>query len=84
MGLIPEGHYCYGKNGRCLFWVYKEINGVKIPYCNHLLRGDVSDISDTDFEILKKFYGCKCDEDLYKIFKGEMLWDQCKECGINE
>lgn len=84
MGIIPEGSYCYGQNGLCVFWTHKNIFGINIPYCSHLLRGDVSKISDHDFQFLKKKFHCSCDEDLYKIFKGELLWDRIKECGIND
>ncbi len=49
---IPKGYYCYtwievpseknnfkGRTERCPFYKYKEISGVKVPWCDYLNLG---------------------------------------------
>ncbi len=58
--IIPEGMYCYGKDGRCPYWAISENHEEQENgYCAFLKEGDWQD------------EGCS------------LLWDQVKECGIN-
>lgn len=84
--LIPEGLYCGTIKGDiCPYWAINpdkpyQMNG----YCHFLEKGDwdlnreahiIEVYPDEDKEI--KPAGTSCD------FPWSLLWDQCKECGIN-
>jgi hypothetical protein len=93
---IPEGVYCYttgsieksenngflSKTGVCPHYSYKDINGVKIPFCKFLCKGSVpNSLTDTDFEKLEKHFGSE--DEVFEGLPLDLLWDQVKECGIN-
>lgn len=91
--LIPKGVYCYEMVGYdeindimkckyCPFYVYLDIMDVTIPYCLCEKRGAIDNISDNEYEILKKHFNCSEDE-LDEMFNGDLLWDGCKICGVN-
>lgn len=83
MKTIPKGCYCYaGVLGRKLCYHYTSIydEGVRIPYCSFLKKGDISMISEIDFEKLVSKYK----DTIYDVYPLYTLWDQVKECGINE
>lgn len=74
---IPKGVYCYDKNGICPHWSIdpsqpKQRNG----YCSFLKRGDWEVTAPTT-EDNAIFLGHLPDSTL------SLLWDQCKECGID-
>ena len=84
--VIPEGPYCYTfKNGEfqiCPYWSkIPEVPEQYSGYCSFLEKGDL------DIEKLQEFVDMQTGE----YTKGEdlpfptsLLWDQCKECGIND
>lgn len=65
--IVPEGPYCYGKDGRCPYW---KRNGMKRAqengYCRLLKTGDWERVRNG------------------KRMGFGLLWDQVKECGIND
>lgn len=85
---IPKGPYCYDKNGRCPYW--RTRNGYdeqENGYCEFLGYGDW-EINETEeltiqYHKSKKLIGVKTVGHKIGIPVG-LLWDQCKECGINE
>ena len=90
--VIPKGCYCYepseGHNKYgipnvkyCPYMTSKEYNGVLCPYCAYLEQGTV-DCTDEDFKKLVEHFGSE-----EKVFEGlplTLLFDSCKECGIND
>lgn len=97
--LIPTGHYCYvpdeekNKNKKdddfsfyiklCPYFSHKKDEGVGVVYCKFLKEGGIiNDTTDKDFKKLIKKYGS--DENVYKKYPLDLLWDQVKECGENE
>lgn len=84
---IPYGYYCYTrfKNGKrvlCPYWSLKEelpeqYNG----YCSFLEKSDI-DLAKEQVMINSKT-GKKA-KGIDLSFPTSLLWDQCKECGINE
>lgn len=93
--LIPNGAYCYhfdltfdgkSENGTipivvCPYSVIKNINGVNIHWCDYINEGDPGNCSDAEFEKLVKYYGSE--DNVFDNLKLSLLWDDCKECGIN-
>ena len=87
--LIPSGMYCYtienGKPKRCPYWgiddVHKYVN--EYGYCSYLGKGDW----DINEEQGVQTWTRGNDNSTFEIPAHEMptslLWDQCKECGIN-
>ena len=79
--IIPYGMYCYNAKGTCVYWSLKDdreeqYNG----WCDFLEKGDLELEKEM---VLKDMQGAK------EVFGDELpfpvslLWDQCKECGIN-
>ena len=88
---IPYGMYCYGRGGRsdkCPYWEYIE---TIIFYkdsknnCDSYDKCEDNDKCGTSFRTSCKVDVIKCNY-LNLIDKDEktLLWDQVKECGINE
>ena len=88
---IPHGAYCYGEGGRddkCPYWEYVT---TIIFYkdsknnCNSYDKCEDNDKCGTSFRTSCKVDVIKCSY-LNLIDKDEetLLWDQVKECGINE
>lgn len=80
--VIPKGDYCYSEKSVCPYWSVREDrveqeNG----YCSFLGKGDV-EINQTavleDMDTGEKISG----KDI--PFPVGLLWDQVKECGIND
>ena len=67
---IPKGIYCYDSRGNCPFWsLRKDKPPQRNGHCSYLNRGDW-EIDDTP--------------EGFPASAGSLLWDQCKECGVNE
>lgn len=81
---IPKGMYCYeiinGKRYICPFWDKNEnYSEQHNGYCHYLQKGDWDINAETDF------YNYKTGEKVEMSgFPFGLLWDQVKECGINE
>jgi hypothetical protein len=61
----------------------KTFNGVEVPWCNFLGKGDIgNNCSDENHAKLVEHFGTQ--EALDKVLPLFLLWDSCKECGINE
>jgi hypothetical protein len=94
--VIPKGDYCYqweevpssennfrGKIKRCPYYTHKTLNGVSVPWCVFLNCGGIDNAhDDSQIQSLVEHFGTeeKMDEAL-PLF---LLWDEVKECGINE
>jgi uncharacterized protein YqeY len=84
---IPSGMYCYSKeNGTyrpCPYW--KNITDSKVPdiiWCEVMQRGDTSNLDENSFNKLVDAY--ESEDAVYEKYPYTMLWDQNKECGIND
>lgn len=92
---IPPSIYCYtwikfpseennwrGKTKFCPFYSFKEINGVKIPWCSYLnLGGMDNNWNEEDWNKVRSHY--KTEEEMDKELPLFLLWDACKECDEN-
>ena len=83
--LIPKGQYCYtyedGKFKPCPYWdtvddAPSQYNG----YCHFLEKGDLE--IETEMVFIDEKTGEKSMGNELP-FPCSLLWDQCKECGIN-
>jgi len=80
--VIPSGSYCYDENGICPYWDRDSDRPHQYDgYCWYVERGDLDLQKDMEFT----------NEDTGETVKGEdmpipvsLLWDQCKECGVND
>jgi hypothetical protein len=67
----------------CPYMGMKTLNGVQVTWCNFLGKGDIgNNCSDEDHARLVEHFGSQ--EALDKGLPLFLLWDSCKECGINE
>ena len=84
--IIPKGDYCYTyKNDTfilCPYWrIIKELPKQYNGYCDYLEKGDLElekEMTFTDMKTNEKTTGANLP------FPVSLLWDQCKECGINK
>jgi len=61
-------------------------SSIHIPYCIYLKKGSIpNDLKDEEFDSLKTLFNLNDDDEMYEneIFELSLLWDGCKECGIN-
>lgn len=83
--MIPKGPYCYDENGLCPNYTTKWVDGVEIYWCKYLKQGDLgNNITDDEIKALKRFHKTDNDEEIYKLYPLFILWDQVKECSIND
>ena len=83
---IPRGPYCYSSHlGKelCPYYMYKFDADVEVVFCEYLKCGDISSVSEVDFEKLLKSRENNT-RLLYEDYPLDTLWDQCKECGVKE
>lgn len=96
--IIPEGPYCYTLKERtertsdpydlgveylyCPYYTKLCIGEIKIPYCLFSKEGDLGNINNKQWEKLKERFGVD-DDGLFEMFPYSLLWDHCKECGVN-
>lgn len=95
-GLIPPGPYCYVVDFTkefthdqekvsivcCPHKTTKEFGGVSIPWCSYLKAGGISNNNtEDDFARLVEYFGTE--DNLFNFLSLDLLWDGCKECGIN-
>jgi hypothetical protein len=93
--LIPPGPYCYHRSTSeinqygipkaipCPYYGSKVINEVSVPWCTFLDSGGLSNHhSDEDVKKLIEHFGSE--EKLNETLHLSLLWDQVKECAINE
>lgn len=83
---IPSGPYCYDENGVCPFYHgrHRLANEVEIVWCSYLQQGDTSNLSDSQFEQLKRLHKTNSNEDIWGLYPLDLLWDSVKECGEND
>jgi len=81
---IPKGMYCYfgRRSERCPYWYCiadrpSQANG----WCDYLGKGDIELTIGIKWTNVKTKETMKA-EDL--PFPTSLLWDKCKECGIND
>ncbi len=69
--VIPQGIYCYDQNGLCPHWKHRG----EFYYCEHLKQAhegnapEPTTSPDPGYEHVREF---------------SLLWDQVKECGVND
>jgi hypothetical protein len=92
---IPIGSYCYNR-GKCPYQTTKLINTVTVPWCNKLQAGSIPNgITELELKKLEEVYGAtKCLDEMtglvtsggiqHKDLGLTLLWDECKECGVND
>ena len=79
--IIPRGPYCYDENGDCPYWsLDKDRPRQRNGYCAYLGKGDW-DLNEERVWIDPKGNEISGKEIGLPL---SLLWDQCKECGINE
>lgn len=69
---IPKGCYCYDENGTCPFWSLDiDRPYQRNGYCSFLQVGD---------------WDTRVPDDMPGFPESalSLIWDQCKECGVNE
>jgi len=86
--VIPKGDYCYGNNGICPYWsTNPDQHEMENGYCSYIEKGDWE---LNDEKKWKTAYRdgrtvadseCKSAHELGMFMS--LLWDQCKECGVN-
>lgn len=97
--IIPKGPYCYTLGEKligqeyypepynynyCPYYQRLNIDGVSVPYCMFLKEGGLgNNVSDDAFRRLKYSFDAT-DEEIFDMFPLDLLWDGCKECGIND
>lgn len=87
--LIPQGCYCYtrlenGKLKLCPYWsIRKDRPEQENGYCSYLQKGDWDINLEAEMKDVKtgKIVKKKGEDAPFPI---GLLWDMCKECGINE
>ena len=62
----------------CPYFKTKDINGVKVYWCDYLNKGGLPN-EEIDFQKLVEFYGSE--DILYDELSLSLLFDQVKECG---
>lgn len=83
--LIPKGMYCYDEKGKCPYWSRRDdLPSQENGYCSFLEKSDF-DINEEMGDIPWKNGKGEIEKttEAHEIPMG-LLWDQCKECGINE
>ncbi len=84
--LIPKGFYCHDNSGKaCIFWT--RLNGLpdhENGYCSLLMKSDY-DLNEEQ-GVITWVSGNRKTKKITNPHEIPMslLWDQCKECGINE
>lgn len=93
---VPLGPYCYAAGGYCPHIRSKEVAGVKLAWCDLLKMGSIPNgTTDAEYEALKTHYGTHSwtDEETGEVHAMIndhpdtalfLLWDSCKECGVND
>lgn len=78
---IPKGPYCYDENGLCPYWdIIEELPDQYNGYCGFLGKNDTQLAQERELEEVKSGEVARGDELPFPV---SLLWDQCKECGIN-
>lgn len=79
VSVIPEGVYCYSGKYTCPYWGQNERG---VVYCQYLDLYDYSDFYYDEYEMTDIEYKHASGDG--KQNTSIILWDSCKECGINE
>ena len=77
---IPQGAYCYDENGTCPYWSIRFPKS-RTEYSNgeeYLSYKEQAELQDDQCCGYCSFL------DQWDWDEGGELWDQCKECGIND
>ena len=87
--VIPKGDYCYDENGRCPYWSKdKTLPEQENGRCAFLGKSDW-DLNEekyiTEYWVGKKHIQLDRAHSSHELGfpGGGLLWDECKECGIN-
>ena len=84
--LIPKGIYCYDENGICPYWKYLGLNE---SYLNNGEKCEFRDACEEECgtndnnSCVSRIVRCEY-LDYTDETENSLLWDQCKECGIND
>jgi hypothetical protein len=81
--LIPNGIYCYNGNVYCPYSTSKNFNDVRVPWCDYLDKGGVDNgHTEEEWNKLIEYFGTE--NNIFDFLPLDLLWDSCKECGINK
>ena len=96
--VIPKGEYCYTikkivwadngmpiiKTNMCPYYSSRDYGeDVTVDFCEFLGKGDYGGLNDDEYALLLAYF--KGDEEkMRKELPLGLLWDACKECGVNE
>jgi len=87
--LIPKGVYCDGCPYFTRLTFYDDNHDISVPFCIFINKGSVPNgMNENDFNKLTDLLGLsrdieKSDNTLYDFLSADLLWDGCKECGVN-
>lgn len=83
--LIPKGIYCDGCPYSGYLNLYDDLGPISIPYCIIIQTGSMPNGTwkNNEFERLQKLLNQTEDQLWEGILGADLLWDGCKECGIN-
>ena len=88
--LIPKGMYCDGCPYFSYVSLYDDLGEIRFPYCIYLKVGSMPNGTWklNEYERIQKLLNQTADELLDYESDGllhlDLLWDGCKECGIND
>jgi len=89
--IIPPGMYCYNEHGNCPYGttmiLHDKIGPIEFDYCLFLKQGSMPNEGwdNNEFERIQKLLN-QTEDELWAedgLLGPDLLWDQCKECGIN-
>lgn len=79
---IPKGCYCYDESGLCPYWdLLDDLPSQYNGYCAFLGKSDIEIAQERELKNMKTGEVARGDELPFPV---SLLWDQCKECGIND
>ena len=85
ISVIPNGCYCYDRNGVCPYWsIKKGLPEQENGYCKYLNKSDFQineELGPTEL------YDIKTEESIVipaHVIPISLLWDQVKECHLKE
>ena len=83
--IIPFGRYCYDKNGVCPHWSTKpDLPEHENGFCAYLGKSDWDLNEEGGETVVYNMNGKVIGTEPAHSVPMSLLWDQCKECGINE
>jgi len=83
--IIPQGIYCYDEKGVCPYWKQKTIDCINVKYieCEYTKMKSICNgyVEDLETKLLSAYGN---NENIDREFSSYLLFDQVKECNIND